>query len=289
MNISRVFAAAAIAASVSLCGAQAQSVKNGLVPAEFPPTSYKGRQYVDSKGCVFIRAGIDGNVTWVPRVTRSRKVICGFQPTFAKSSQPAAATAPVAVAATPKATPKTVTRTKAKPAQPVRANAAPVRGEPACQGGNAVSQAYVGRVGEGVRCGPQQGFFAPRAAQPAAHRNTYATYRQPKPARVVPRHVYESQTATSQPAITIPKGYKPAWDDDRLNPQRAHQTMAGKAKMDQIWSETLPRKLIGHDASSQARSTKSGEFVTVGATRSALSLSTRSSQVKTSTRQVPDR
>jgi hypothetical protein len=52
-------------------------------PAEFPPQGYSGKQYVDSKGCVFIRAGIDGSPTWVPRVTRSREQICNAVPTFA--------------------------------------------------------------------------------------------------------------------------------------------------------------------------------------------------------------
>lgn len=82
MKLTRAIAIGVIAASLGL-GAivNAQSLRNADEPAEFPPVSYKGKQYVDSRGCVYIRAGIDGNVTWVPRVARDRKVICGFKPT----------------------------------------------------------------------------------------------------------------------------------------------------------------------------------------------------------------
>lgn len=282
MNISRVFAATAIAAAFSLSSAQAQTLKAGLVPAEFPPSSYQGRQYVDSEGCVFIRAGIDGNVTWVPRVTRNRKVICGFQPTFARKAAPQAVTA----AANPAPT-KRVAKVKKQPTKKVQI-AAPQPVIPAnqgrqaaCRGANAVSQQYVGRVGEDVRCGPQQGTFTTRVRRDNDRGAAVNVYRQARtePVRVVPRHVYEQQQVNG-PAIKVPKGYKPAWDDDRLNPKRAHQTLAGKARMDQIWSDTLPRKLIARDAGQALTAQNSSEYVSVGSGSSTMTLSTRSTSVK---------
>ncbi|MGR3714092.1 MAG: SPOR domain-containing protein [Shimia sp.] len=93
MKLTRVIAITVIVASLGLGVVHAQSFSPMDSPAEFPPASYKGKQYVDSRGCVYIRAGIDGNVTWVPRVSRDRKVICGFKPTF---DEPVAGTAPAA-------------------------------------------------------------------------------------------------------------------------------------------------------------------------------------------------
>lgn len=64
-----------------------------------------------------------------------------------------------------------------------------------------------------------------------------------KNTRVAPRHVYEKQLA-GQNGIHVPRGYKAAWSDDRLSRTRQHQTLAGKGKMDLIWTQTVPRRLI---------------------------------------------
>ncbi len=83
MNYRGIFGAAALALIFSGQSVQAQS--NG-VPAEFPPSSFSGNQFVDSEGCAFMRAGVGGLVNWVPRVDRRRNQLCSFQSTFAQAA-----------------------------------------------------------------------------------------------------------------------------------------------------------------------------------------------------------
>lgn len=90
-------------------GAAAQSLRADDGPAELPPSGYEGRQFVDSEGCVYIRAGVGDTVTWVPRVTRDRKVLCGRTPTFAEAPKAAGKPRPEAAPAAETA--------KAEPAQ----------------------------------------------------------------------------------------------------------------------------------------------------------------------------
>lgn len=307
---------------------EAQSTSALPVPAEFPPASYTGRQYVDSKGCVFVRAGVSGNTTWIPRVTRQRKMICGARPSLAPTQTaqaPATAPAKTRTAAStaakaapqPKSMPQPRSqqvRQVAKPASPkiVRAPsvAAPVSAPPVkivtaparsvavktakaparimrpatmqgvsvCTGLSPVSKRYMGSDPD-VRCGPQAEphvsyvmggggsgaevhyvrtapVQAPRASRPSvtplagttllAQPSQQVVRRASRAAasnvRVVPRHVYEQQQQSN--GISVPEGYKPAWDDDRLNPYRAHQTFEGKAQMEVMWSRTVPRHLI---------------------------------------------
>jgi len=278
MRLASVLAAAAIVVSCGAGMVQAQT-SDKIVPAEFPPASYKGRQYVDSRGCVFIRAGIDGAVTWVPRMTRSRKHICGAKPTLTAAARPAPAAAPAksetasAPAPADTATPATARRKPAPASQKVvrapayRTSPAPVAApakpkapaktatkpdskqvvKQVCQGASALSRQYINTsTGLSVRCGPQS---APHVTYREGARATAArparapARRTAPPVRVAPKHVYEKQLASTR-NMYVPEGYEPVWKDGRLNPKRMHQTLAGKAQMELVWTNTVPRRLI---------------------------------------------
>ena len=179
-------------------------------PAELPPEGYDEAQYVDSAGCVFIRAGIDDQITWVPRLTRAREPVCGFVPSIA--AHRSAAAAPATSAPRPEVEliemPVATTARRSKPSVAPRA----------------VAPAAESKAGTVV------------TAKTAASKGVSDT------ARVLPRHVYEARS--SRPQVKVPRGYRPAWDDDRLNSRRAEQTLRGRASMREIWTDTVPRRLI---------------------------------------------
>ncbi len=49
-----------------------------LQPAELPPPDFPAQQYIDSKGCVFLRK----DQGWVARVARDDTPLCGYPPTM---------------------------------------------------------------------------------------------------------------------------------------------------------------------------------------------------------------
>ena len=104
LNFTRGLAFAVTAGAVAITGglaeAQTRTVRNTQGPAEVPPASYSADQYIDSQGCLFIRAGFGDTTRWVPRVNRDRTVVCGQTP----SRRPVTTTAAVSGPATPATT-----------------------------------------------------------------------------------------------------------------------------------------------------------------------------------------
>lgn len=88
-NLFFAFIAFAIGFGVSLTSVEAQGSKllrNSDEPANLPPAEFAGRQFVDARGCVYVRSGYAGRVTWVPRLAspKRRVHLCSkdFPPTF---------------------------------------------------------------------------------------------------------------------------------------------------------------------------------------------------------------
>jgi SPOR domain len=73
-------------------------------PAELPPPDYAGQQYVDSRGCLFLRAGTAKDVMWIARVTRKGQPVCGYPPSGNRVAIGGEAAAAVPKAAAPAAT-----------------------------------------------------------------------------------------------------------------------------------------------------------------------------------------
>ncbi len=357
----RVLAVAMVATGLTPYMGQARTMDQSQGPAELPPASFNGNQFVDSSGCIFLRAGFGSQTSWVPRVTRDRHLYCGYKPTFAanetrpnhegsfSTSMPLSpkkptvtasaaesagtsmpnATAGSAEAFTAQSTPGIASGTPvaavpaAKAMQRSRAQVAPARVIPAAVVGGPsiagrpvqlvrkaqcadyapeVSQVYTLSDGRSaISCAPGSNTYlvvrvVAGSNQPQAAANTanyqpddtgsanvpiappapllpykggngtttanYHAYGAGAPARAAAatsggQQVY-SAISTGDPfarslnslprsasgATEVPPGYKQAWSDGRLNPQRGPRTPEGNAQMDLVWTHSVPRELI---------------------------------------------
>lgn len=288
--------------------ASAQTLAQIGQPAELPPASYKGAQYVDSRGCVFMNASYQGAAQWVARVDRKHKVLCGYPPTFGPKpvievAEDVAPTAPVAVAPVvvkpakanaPMATVASAMMPDAvasKPAPP-----APVAHKPAGLAANlpSVAQSYdrvvssalpAGKIGcftdapvaevvrlrnggtavvctrgDGTLNGWRSPIYPRSAGVGAALRDPAQVARANAPAvaRVAPAAAPAAYAAASPnlPEVVVPKGYKLAWEDDRLNPLRGVGTAEGQAAQDQLWTQKVPAQLIADVQKAKTRKHK---------------------------------
>jgi len=78
-QVGRFIGRVGLAAALGLM-ASALQARDTYSPAERPPAGYGGQQYVDSEGCLFMRAGHGGQTVWIPRVTRAGVPMCGYPP-----------------------------------------------------------------------------------------------------------------------------------------------------------------------------------------------------------------
>ncbi|MES2432513.1 MAG: SPOR domain-containing protein [Pseudomonadota bacterium] len=290
----KIVSVAVFAAVMAPIVASAQTVAQIGQPAERPPASFKGAQYVDSRGCVFMNASYAGAAQWVARVSRNHKVLCGYPPTF--GAKPAievaedvapVKVAPVVVAAAPvmvkpaKANAPMATVASAmmpeavvvKPVPQVRVEhptgglvaslptpaqsyervaAEPAPGKIGCYTSVPVAEvvrlrnggtAVVCTRGDGTLTGWRPPIYPRGAGVGAALSEPVQVARADNAGagRVAAAPRYAS---AELPDVVVPKGYKVAWTDGRLNPQRGIGTAEGQAAQDQIWNQKVPAQLI---------------------------------------------
>jgi hypothetical protein len=239
-------------------------------PAEVPPASYTASQYVDSGGCVFVRAGYGSSVNWVARVGRDKRQLCGYQPSLVAGA-PVLAVANHAAAPLSPIEPTTAAAAQAKPPAAVVPQAT-VSGyvslhlDPTYKGGaeagrsseglarivsshtisnaeeicsnlSPVAQRYMLSDGRRViRCGPQ-------AEDPVGFINSAGV----PGLQVAGQGAVQNDTSLAMrvlPTPEIPRGYVSAWKDDRLNPNRGHGSAEGAAQMALLWSNEVPGRLL---------------------------------------------
>ena len=227
----RLIAVACVVLFTGISAAIAQSTD----PSELPPADYQGQSYVDSKGCIYLKAGYGGNATWVPRVGQDRKPICGQTPT--------SEAAQVSDASGQKGVVRQLTRIKkqkvpAAPRAPVLIGcpvSVPIARRYATTDGGSV---VICTATNGSLTGARSPIYPTGTGVGAALSTTrYA-------GATIPLGQGKLQVSQSSAASAPPAGYTAAWQDDRFNPLRGKGTAEGEAAQDRIWTRDVPAEEI---------------------------------------------
>jgi hypothetical protein len=276
-------------------------------PRENPPAGYKSAKYIDSRGCVFLRAGFGAKANWVPLIGANRKVQCGYAPTAARSdsialASPAPTAKPMRNSGAPMDTVASLTTApRVQSRQPQGATVpqssylpAPVTNLPAprvvapIRLANAtpapVPQARVvtaanGQLGcSGATPVPQRLRLTTGGTVVVCTRgdSTLEGLRSPTyPAGTRPGAAFDDSVVVTQsrqnptalpvtaPRVTVPKGYRLAWTDDRLNHQRGVGTAEGQAMQDQVWTREIPAKLVSTEKTARMPAERVQSRITV--------------------------
>ena len=103
----------------------------------------------------------------------------------------------------------------------------------------------------------------------------------PRRAQAVPAAGRSTGGATATASAPVPAGYRAAFDDDRLNPNRGPRTAQGTAQMALVWTNTVPRRLVdrttGRDVTARYPQYRYPRVPGQGETVSTMSAPTRAS------------
>ncbi|MFN3643359.1 MAG: SPOR domain-containing protein [Gemmobacter sp.] len=233
-----------VAANAIALPAAAQGRSNG--PAELPPAGFTGVQYVDSRGCAFVRAGHGGQVTWVRRVSGDRRPMCGLQPTRvgmarAQAQLAADAAAPTTAADVPRVAAPAVAPAPVRPVAAAQAPAQPRAAAPVVVSQGCPARAPVAQRFELVGGGTVVLCLEPGVVITGA--------RPGDPPRGAARALPQGGAVAAQPDprlpdVVVPPGYRLAWRDDRLNPHRGQGSAAGDRQMAAVWTMDVPQGLL---------------------------------------------
>jgi len=259
MRVSGLIVVSLAIASIAI-SVEAKSLRSVRGPAETPPSSFAGLQYVDSKGCAFIRAGYAGKVTWVPRVERNRQIICGQKPSLVATAGNAivADSGPAKIA------------TLVSGSQPVRpkngfswfqsrprkkvmtANPVLIRQVAPSLAPNTTIARPVPVLLATSKPGRKLWRVAIRRGPQANHPGDLFN------GRLGRGGVPTAQVTRTNPVLSapvLPAGYKTLLSENFVAGRRGFGTPGGQAAMDLLWTRTMPRRLIdvttGRDMTTQ--------------------------------------